>query len=576
MSSLMEKYRFTIGAIFLATVCLVVDGEPAAAQLRAALPLSPGLAVDSRPAPAQPNTTLAQASPSAAKIREQQTRERINKGVINLITGGIEYASNTYGLLAGDLAAVLDRDNQLRVLPVMGYGAVRNIEDMLYLRGIDIGMMHSDILKFLDLEGQYPQARKRLRLIAKLYDEPFHVIARKDIRSLGELKGKPVVIGQPGSGADASVRTVIRLLDLKVKPINATWKEAIKKMKTGEIAAMIYPTRPPSKYIRSLNGDKSLHLLAMSPNKKTADTYTLLTFTNEHYPNFLQPGETVTTLNLATILAVFNWSNRGTRYAQVRTFIEQLFEKRNELATPDRHVVWQTFDLAADVKGWQRYSVVQELLDKEPKKPKVARAVARAPARSPMAQINASFARFLKRMRASNPSPLDTAQTARLFRDFLSWPQNPIEVGVPIRLTGASGTGRLIGHFSVKNIEFSLSGRPEYGLLVKPNIEGLQPGTYALDIHDTPSCAASPRTAGSVTRFAAGRRVSAGIGGQSAAVVANVGLGELPDLEVDATGKANQPFIARRLSIADVVNRALVIRAGRDGTARRLACGALR
>ena len=308
---------------------------------------------------------------SAATASAQTTEEyktRINTGRVSLITGGIEYASNTYGQLAGDVAAVLDQPGKMRILPVMGYGAVRNVEDMLYLRGIDVGMLHSDVLKHLELEGKLPAARRRLRLFTKLYDEVFHCIAHRSVSTLANLDGKPLAIGPKQSGADMSARTLLRLLKLKPKLVNMPWPLAEKLLKSKTIAGLLYPTRSPSKFVRKLLSNPDWHLCSMQPTAATDDTYTPIQLTSKDYPEGLKGDETVDTLKFAAILAVFNWSSTGgARYDTVKTFAESFFSKFNELKKPGRHAIWQSLELNEEVKGWQRYEPVRQLLARIPK-----------------------------------------------------------------------------------------------------------------------------------------------------------------------------------------------------------------
>lgn len=306
--------------------------------------------------------------PASAQT-EDEIRDRINTNTVSLITGGIEYASNTYGLLAGDLAAVLDEQSKLRVLPIMGYGAVRNIEDMLYLRGIDIGMTHSDVLKHLELTGKLPAAQRRLRLVSRLYDEVFHLVARKEYASMDQLKGKKVAIGPANSGADMSCRTLLQLLkrDQDIELVNSTWSEALAQLKSGEVAAIIYTTRSPSKAVAELASNENLHLLPIPSNDAALGVYDKIEFTSNDYPGLIPVGQSVDTLHFHTVLAVFNWQPGGARYAIVRKFIEQLFAKFDQLKEPQRNEIWRTVDLSETAKGWERYAVVQELLDEQQK-----------------------------------------------------------------------------------------------------------------------------------------------------------------------------------------------------------------
>ena len=67
----------------------------------------------------------------AADIAAQ--RDLVNGGVVGVISGGV---TGTYVRIAADLANALDDGYQLRVLPIIGKGSVRNIEDLLFSVGV--------------------------------------------------------------------------------------------------------------------------------------------------------------------------------------------------------------------------------------------------------------------------------------------------------------------------------------------------------------------------------------------------------------------------------------------------------
>ena len=353
---------------------------------------------------------------AAVAETEEEIKQRVNAGTVSVITEGLEYASNTYGALARDLVAVLDEEKSLRVVPIMGHGAVRNIEDMLYLRGVDIGMVHSDILKYLELEGKLLSAQRHLRLITKLYDEPFHVVARKEITEFTDLKHKPVAVGPRDSGADSSGRTFLRLLNLEVDIVNLPWPEAVEQLKSGALAAIIYPTRRGSKFIQKLSQVPSLQLLSLPPaDATTLDTYSPVTLTSEDYPGFIGKDESRNTLQMAAILTVFNWRpDSGVRYTNVSMFIERLFARMDNLRAPLRHPVWGTVNLGDDVKGWQRYGPVQKLLDRVPRTP----VAVGGPLGDDPASLE-NFERFMKYMRTEGGKP--NASEQEFFDEYIKY-----------------------------------------------------------------------------------------------------------------------------------------------------------
>src|SRR5262249_44449285 len=72
---------------------------------------------------------------------ENALRTKKNQGTIG-VAGGL--LSGTNMIFADELAQVLDDGDNLRILPVVTYGAAQNLDDLLYLRGIDVAITQSD------------------------------------------------------------------------------------------------------------------------------------------------------------------------------------------------------------------------------------------------------------------------------------------------------------------------------------------------------------------------------------------------------------------------------------------------
>ena len=105
---------------------------------------------------------------------------RVNAGTVGIVSGG---ADGTYIRIAADLANVLDGDN-LRVLPMIGRGSLQNLRDIMFLRGVDIGIVQMDAREQLKAENLQTDAVRRLRFITRLYNEEVHIIANRDIEKV--------------------------------------------------------------------------------------------------------------------------------------------------------------------------------------------------------------------------------------------------------------------------------------------------------------------------------------------------------------------------------------------------------
>jgi hypothetical protein len=84
-------------------------------------------------------------APSAAAIGEGVKVSRINNWTVAIAAGLLE---GSFIRFAAELGKALDDGENLRILPIVTYGASENISDLLYLRGVDIAITHADVFDF--------------------------------------------------------------------------------------------------------------------------------------------------------------------------------------------------------------------------------------------------------------------------------------------------------------------------------------------------------------------------------------------------------------------------------------------
>jgi len=85
-------------------------------------------------------------------------RDLVNGGTVGIISGGV---TGTYVRIAADLANALDDGYELRVLPIIGKGSVRNIEDLVLLRGVDVAIRPIGCLGLLQARGPGVEYRRQ-------------------------------------------------------------------------------------------------------------------------------------------------------------------------------------------------------------------------------------------------------------------------------------------------------------------------------------------------------------------------------------------------------------------------------
>ena len=295
--------------------------------------------------------------------RDPNSRGRVdhlsNKGVVGIIAGGV---GGTYIRIAADMAAVLDNPN-LRVLTIAGQGSVQNIDDLLYLKGIDMAIVQSDVLEYLKRQNTYPNIDKKISYITKLYNEEFHLLAKADIDNLAGLTGKKVNFDVKGSGTAITASTLFDTLKIGVEPTYYDQATALEKLKNGEIGALAYVAGKPVTLFEKIAAAENLRLLAVDYSAGLLDTYPPATISHQDYPNLIPGNEEIRTVAVSAVLAVYQWNpRRFKRHKKVADFATYFLEHLNEFQKPPRHPKWREVSLSATLPGWTRFPAVEQWL----------------------------------------------------------------------------------------------------------------------------------------------------------------------------------------------------------------------
>ena len=329
------------------------------------------------------------------------TKQALNQNTVTLISGTI---GGTYVQFGADLASVLDDGNKLRVLPIVGRGSVQSVADILFLQGVDIGIVRADTLDYLERKGFAKDLKKQFTYVTKLYNEEMQVIAPKSINSLRDLEGKTVSVDLPNGSTFVTVLTVADRLGMKANWVYIEQRLAMEKLKKGEVDAVIVVGGKPYKSVSNFGNDGRFHLVKVDYEKPLQGDYLPATLTSKDYPNLIAEGETVDTIAVPALLAAYNWAPNTERYRKLTNFVDAFFTKFPQFQNPPFHPKWKEVSLAAPLPGWQRLPYAQQWLDTHGIEP-----VSRG-----------KFDDFLKQSSAAGKVSSDADREA-LFRQFKAW-----------------------------------------------------------------------------------------------------------------------------------------------------------
>jgi uncharacterized protein len=345
-------------------------------------------------------------------ILRGQSRVDANAGTVTIMTTRNLGAPLMQAAL--DLSNLLDageRFEEMRVVPVVARGKVQNLWDILYLRGVDMGFVQTDILEYMKNDPAIESIKERIRYIAVMYPEEVHIIASKDIQSLEDLAGRKVSINAKGTGSAVVGTLLMERLGIDAELVHEDTARAVAQIKQGDLAAHFNVLGKPTRVVSGIEGEDMLHLLPVPYTRELRDIYLPSTLTSEEYPNLIPPGQTVSTIAVGNVLATFNFNEETERGRKIKRFVEAFFSRFEELKQPGFSPKWSEVNLQATVPGWQRLKAAQDWLDVNAIRPQMA---------SERDQLRSQFAAFLAENGMVEDAESDEAFD-RLFERFVEW-----------------------------------------------------------------------------------------------------------------------------------------------------------
>lgn len=295
----------------------------------------------------------------AQTLSSAQQVAQANRGVVTLMSGGI---AGTYARFAADLAAVLD-DEDVRLLSILGKGSLQNVNDLLYLRGIDLAIVQADVMDYLKEQPEYRNLNRRIHYITKLYNEEFHLLVEGEGNSVRDLAGQKVNVDDEDSGTAITAALVFDALDLEVEFTHYDQLLALNMLKNGEIAALAFVVGKPAPLFQGISSEDNLHFMPLGYTSVMGSTYLPTRLTHADYPGLIAVNEEVPTIAVGSLMAVYNWRQNNPRRRRVSRFVESFFENFNELQKPFRHPKWREVSLSAAIPGWTRFTAARDWLE---------------------------------------------------------------------------------------------------------------------------------------------------------------------------------------------------------------------
>lgn len=269
---------------------------------------------------------------------------------INFGTGG---TTGTYYAYGGVLANILSAELEGVTINVQSTGAskanILQVED----KEADMAIVQNDVMYYAyngtDLFSDVG-AVKGFSALGAVYAETCQIISVGDIKTIEDLKGKRISVGDAGSGVEFNARQILEAYGITfddIKVNNLSFGDSADAIKDGKIDAFFCTAGAPTTAIVELATTKSINVLAIDD----AHAKTLM----EKYPFYTQfaiPGGSykgidndVMTVSVKATLIVSNDISEDVVYRMTKT----MFDKK--AAISESHAKGAELDPAYAVAG---------------------------------------------------------------------------------------------------------------------------------------------------------------------------------------------------------------------------------
>jgi TRAP transporter TAXI family solute receptor len=207
----------------------------------------------------------------------------------------------TYYPIAGAISRITSDSRDLNFLIAVesSAGSIANVQ-LLRSGEADFALLQNDVAYYafngITLDAFAGKPVKNLAGVFSVYPEIVHVIARRsaDVRSIRDLKGKRVVLGAPGSGAEQNALQVLKAhgileTDLRTMPsIGRT--AAFDQLRAGLVDAVFVSTALGSPLIADAMASGKLTLVGIGDSVGEALRRSYPFYTIEKIPANTYPG----------------------------------------------------------------------------------------------------------------------------------------------------------------------------------------------------------------------------------------------------------------------------------------------
>lgn len=295
---------------------------------------------------------------------------------VGITTGG---ETGTYFQFGKDLQKLARDKLDLKLGVLASPGSLENMRRVRREPDSQLGIVQHDVLARIK---ELPSVRSsdpchatpsqmidRTRVVAPLYDEEVHILARREagINGLSDLHNKTVAIGVQSSGSAITAERLFLLAGVRPgRKIPIGGAEALRLLKQGGVDAMVYVAGAPVKlFVEQVERSDNLRFVPISLGRNP-DVYEVDQWLDSSSYPWMK--ERVRTIAVKAILITYDFNSNSKsqkskcyKVGKVACALKRYLTELQQTG----HKKWKSVDLEKRVKGWDVSRCVSDkIIDK--------------------------------------------------------------------------------------------------------------------------------------------------------------------------------------------------------------------
>ena len=239
----------------------------------------------------------------------------------NILVGEPSWASE-----AQTMARALDHESGLRILPMLGKGAVQSVQDLEDFPVVDAALITADSLAYVKAQNLLAPDQSNISYILAIKQLPIVLVTKRSIANVTALAGKKIATGSADTASFASGELLLGAMEVPFLRVAQSQENAVEALLAGRADAALFVGLP-------LNLEKlgsGFHALPLVMPMQLAKIYKPIRLPAKDAANLLSQNQVLETVSTSLILAVDEKASSPDHSKTLKTFEEAYFHQHLE------------------------------------------------------------------------------------------------------------------------------------------------------------------------------------------------------------------------------------------------------